>query len=125
VDWWHGPPFCLWSIEVARLRALVPYVRFVSKPNLIGHQWYTRGPTSGSSGFFAAVNDPEFHGRFIGNAFAHLADEHPDFELLLPTPYETDTAEFWEFTRAFEKAAPGVLYRLLFPEDSPPAGPRC
>ena len=125
MDRWHGPPFYWWSIEVARLRALIPYVRFVSKPNLIGYQWYTRGPTSGSSGFFAAVNDPEFHGRFIGNAFAHLADEHPDFELMLPTPYEAGTAEFWDFTRAFEKAAPGVRYRLLFPEDSASAAPRC
>lgn len=104
---------------------LVPYIRFVSKGNLVGHQWCTRGPGSGSSGFFAAVNDPEFHGRFIGKAFAHLADEHPGFELLLPTPYEADTAEFWEFTRAFAESAPGVRYRLMFPQDSSSAGPRC
>jgi hypothetical protein len=107
------------------LPGLVPYIRFVSRGNLVGHQWYTRGPGSGSSGFFAAVNDPDFHGRFIGNAFAYLAGEHPDFELLLPTPYEADTAEFWEFTRAFQDAAPGVRFRLLFPAGTPSATARC
>ncbi len=69
----------------ARLRALIPYVRFVSKPNLIGYQWYTRGPTR-QLRIFRSRQRPRVSRAIHRNAFAHLADEHPRFRTRAPHP---------------------------------------